>query len=44
MDGWMNSSGHRANILNPKLTHIGVSLTYSDSGRRYWVQVFGVPR
>lgn len=44
MNGWMNSSGHRTNILNPALTHLGVSVTYSDSGRRYWVQVFGVPR
>lgn len=44
MNGWMNSAGHRANILNPALTHIGISITYSDSGRAYWVQDFGVPR
>jgi uncharacterized repeat protein (TIGR02543 family) len=24
VDGWMNSPGHRANILNPNLTHLGV--------------------
>ncbi len=44
MDGWMASSGHRANILNPALTHVGVSLTFADDGTAYWVQVFGVPR
>lgn len=43
MSGWMGSSGHRANLLNPALTHIGVSLMYSDSGFPYWVQAFGVP-
>ena len=26
MDGWMNSPGHRANIMNPTLTHIGVGV------------------
>lgn len=43
-DGWMASSGHRANILNPRLTHLGVSLTHSDRGTPYWVQVFALPR
>lgn len=44
MDGWMASSGHRANILNSSFTHIGVSLTFADDGTAYWVQVFGLPR
>jgi len=26
MVGWMNSPGHRANILNPKFTHLGVGV------------------
>lgn len=42
MDGWMNSSGHRANILNSGFKHIGVGYTYSqgtDYGS-YWVQLF----
>jgi len=30
--GWMNSPGHRANILDPNLTHLGVGL-YSDDSR-----------
>ena len=35
--GWMNSSGHRANILNKSFTHIGVG--YVQSGN-YWTQMF----
>lgn len=35
--GWMNSSGHRANILNSSFTHIGVG--YVSSGD-YWTQMF----
>ena len=37
VDGWMNSSGHRANILNKNYTHIGVG--YVESGK-YWTQMF----
>ncbi|ALC85693.1 hypothetical protein AM499_07545 [Bacillus sp. FJAT-22090] len=37
VDGWMNSPGHRENIMNPSYTHIGVGL--SDSGY-YWTQQF----
>ncbi len=38
--GWMNSSGHRANILSSKFTSIGVGFYRSSSGRTYWVQLF----
>ncbi|MDA1774076.1 CAP domain-containing protein [Bacillus cereus] len=34
---WMNSDGHRANILNNGFTHIGVG--YVESGN-YWTQQF----
>ncbi|WP_246096991.1 CAP domain-containing protein [Psychrobacillus soli] len=34
---WMESPGHKANIMNPSYTHIGVGL--SDSGF-YWTQQF----
>ena len=44
MVGWMNSAGHRANILNPEMTQIGISINFSDTGRYYWVQEFAVPR
>ncbi|MFL0584026.1 CAP domain-containing protein [Solibacillus silvestris] len=37
MDGWMNSSGHRANIMDAKFTHIGVG--YVKDGN-YWTQMF----
>ena len=40
MKGWMNSSGHRKNILNTKYTHVGIAL-YVSGGRCYWVQIFG---
>jgi uncharacterized protein YkwD len=42
--GWMNSPGHRANILNPGLTEIGTAMARSARGERYWIQVFGTPR
>ena len=34
---WMNSSGHRANILNAKFTHIGIG--YYSKGN-HWTQMF----
>lgn len=37
VNGWMNSSGHRANILSASFTHIGVG--YVPSGN-YWTQMF----
>ncbi len=39
MNGWMNSSGHRANILNSKYKSIGIGCFKVDSGY-YWVQSF----
>jgi uncharacterized protein YkwD len=36
---WMNSSGHRANILG-SYTHIGVAWARGSDGRLYWVQQF----
>ena len=44
MTAWMNSSGHRRNILNASLTHIGISVSPDSDGRLYWVQVFATPR
>ncbi len=37
VNGWMNSSGHRANILNASFTQIGVG--YVSDGN-YWTQMF----
>jgi uncharacterized protein YkwD len=39
--GWMNSAGHRANILNCSSTAVGVGLAYTASGAAYWTQDFG---
>jgi uncharacterized protein YkwD len=37
---WMNSSGHRANILGSGYTRIGVAVAYSSNGTPYWCQQF----
>lgn len=39
MQAWMNSSGHRANILSNKYTKIGVGYTVKN-GVTYWTQMF----
>lgn len=41
--GWMRSSGHRRNILNPAYTHVGGGFARGGPYRRYYVQVFGTP-
>ena len=47
VQGWVNSPGHLANILNPRFTEIGVGYQYlqNDTGvinyHHYWTQVFG---
>lgn len=43
---WMNSPGHRANILKPDYTEIGVGFYYQATGTEYqhhWVQMFRQP-
>jgi uncharacterized protein YkwD len=42
MNGWMNSAGHRANILNCGLTAIGVGVYFAPDGP-WWTQDFGWP-
>ncbi|WJE16480.1 CAP domain-containing protein [Halobacillus sp. ACCC02827] len=37
VQGWMNSEGHRKNIMNPNFTHIGVG--HAEDGN-YWTQMF----
>jgi len=37
---WMNSSGHRANILNPSHTKAGLSAYRTPEGTVYWCQQF----
>lgn len=40
MDSWMNSSGHRANILNCGYKTLGVGANFGESGP-WWTQDFG---
>lgn len=41
---WMDSPGHRANIVNVNFTEIGAAVATDSTGRRYYVQMFGTPR
>lgn len=43
MNAWMNSPGHRSNILSPSYTEIGVGLAKDKAGRCYWTQMFIKP-
>jgi len=40
MNSWMNSSGHRANILNSTYNQIGVGVAKENDGNTYWTQMF----
>ena len=37
---WMNSEGHRKNILSSNFTQIGVGVAKNASGQLYWTQMF----
>jgi uncharacterized protein YkwD len=41
VEGWMNSPGHRANILKPDFTHIGIGFAGGGPAGTYWTQLFG---
>lgn len=44
VDAWMNSPGHRANILRPEFTSIGVGFTDETTiYDTYWTQIFAAP-
>jgi uncharacterized protein YkwD len=43
MTAWMNSAGHRANILNCGYRNLGVGLAYNAKKTPYWTQDFGTP-
>ena len=40
MKAWMNSSGHRANIMNANFTTIGIGYYENANGTDYWCQLF----
>ncbi|HEX2988079.1 MAG TPA: CAP domain-containing protein, partial [Chloroflexota bacterium] len=41
MQGWMNSEGHRRNVLLPDYIEIGVAVAAAPDGTLYWAQEFG---
>ena len=41
VDGWMNSYGHRMNIMNCSFNKIGFGLSYNDKKEPYWCTCFG---
>jgi uncharacterized YkwD family protein/spore coat assembly protein SafA len=43
MKSWMNSPGHRANILSPTYWEIGVGMAKDKNGSLYWTQMFIKP-
>jgi uncharacterized protein YkwD len=43
VQGWMNSPPHRANILSPHYTQIGLGVAHDQHGRVYYTQDFGRP-
>lgn len=40
LNSWMNSSGHRANILGRRWSRIGVAAYVASDGSIYWCQQF----
>lgn len=40
ISSWMQSPGHKENILEADYTRIGVATAVSKSGKKYWTQVF----
>ena len=43
MTTWMNSTGHRKNILKAEFEELGIGYAEDAEGTPYWVQVFGTP-
>jgi len=43
MNSWMNSPGHRSNILSSSCTQIGVGAAKNSNGTIYWTQMFIKP-
>ena len=41
MTAWMNSSGHKANILRDNIKHAGFAKVKDKDGGNHWTQVFG---
>jgi uncharacterized protein YkwD len=44
VEGWMDSEGHRTNLLNPTYIDTGVGVYHGGAYEMYWVQVFAAHR
>lgn len=44
IESWMNSPGHRANLLGAEYSHTGVALFESSEGQKYWTMVLAQAR
>jgi uncharacterized protein YkwD len=46
VNGWLNSPGHCANLMNPQFTDMGAAFAINKKSDLliYWTQVFGTPR
>ena len=44
VQGWLDSPGHRRNLLSPDVTQIGVAHAVGGEHGTLWTQVFGRPR
>jgi uncharacterized protein YkwD len=42
VEGWMNSPGHRKNILEPRWKESGIGIFINSNGTYYFTQVFVV--
>ncbi len=40
MEGWLNSEGHKNNIENSQITHIGLSIEKNERGSYYYTTIF----
>jgi uncharacterized protein YkwD len=43
MQGWMNSPGHRKNILNRHIREVGMASARGRDGRIYWAMMLAAP-
>jgi uncharacterized protein YkwD len=44
MKDWMKSKHHRANLLDDRVSEIGLGIAHNDKGEFYYTQVFARPR
>jgi uncharacterized protein YkwD len=44
MKGWMESKLHRDNLLNDRVSEIGLGIAKNDKGEQYYTQIFARPR